>query len=172
MKTQNKSLILFIFSLVLMLNITDSFAQTKEASSVNEDRDRMIRVEIKLEEMNKRFEQRFEQIDKRFEQIDKRLEQLDSRMEQLDSRMEQRFSQIDARLQWQFGILFSAMFILVGFILWDRRTYIKLFELKADELKAAIELKDSKMENIINSLRELAKTDSKIAEALKTYHLF
>ncbi len=36
--------------------------------------------------------------------------------------------------------------------------------LKANELKSAIELKDSKIENIINSLRELAREDTKVEQ--------
>ena len=110
------------------------------------DRDRLIRMEVTLEQFMKATDQRFEQVDQRFEQV-------------------------DSRIQWQFGILISAMFILVGFILWDRRTFLKPFETKAKEIETIIELKSTRMEKILSTLRELAKTDSKVAEALRTYNL-
>jgi len=60
--------ILILFLIIFIVNT----AFPKEVPYTLEDRDRMIRLEIKINEMDKRFEQ----IDKRFEQIDKRFEQV------------------------------------------------------------------------------------------------
>ncbi len=51
---------------------------------------------------------------------------LERRVDALETRMDKRFDELKNDLQgfmfWGFGVLFSGMFILVGFILWDRRT--------------------------------------------------
>lgn len=138
------SFLIFNFSFLI------GFAQI---SYTLEDRDRAIRTEVKLEEMNKRFEQRFEQIDKRFEQTDKR------------------FEQMERNYQWQFGILVSAMFILFGFILWDRRTFLKPFRLKVEEVELAMEREKAQTRNLLAALRELAKSDSNVAQVLKQFNL-
>ena len=58
-----------------------------------EDRDRLIRLEARLqvfmEQVDKRFVELREDMNKRFEQIDKRFEQVDKRFEQVDKRMEE-----------------------------------------------------------------------------------
>ena len=56
-----RACLILVFVLILSGNV---FA--KEVPYTLEDRDRLIRVEAEIKEMNKRFEQRFEQIDKRF----------------------------------------------------------------------------------------------------------
>lgn len=38
-------------------------------------------------------------------------------------------------MKWGFGLLFSGMFILVGFILWDRRSTLKPVKDELDELE-------------------------------------
>jgi len=80
---------------------------------VNEIKEDIKNLEVR---MDKRFEQvdkRFEQVDKRFEQVDKRFEQVDKRFEQVDAqfvsmraeikdlevRMDKRFEQVDKRFE-------------------------------------------------------------------------
>lgn len=58
--------------------------------------------DIKLEALEKRFDQRFQQIDNRYEQVDKRFEQVDKRFDLVEIRFEQvnkRFEQIDKRFE-------------------------------------------------------------------------
>lgn len=94
------AVVIFLGMMSLSQNIT-----AKEIPFTQEDRDRLIRIEVKLEEMEKRFEQRFEQMDKRFNDM-------------------MNFIGILAAI-------FTAMTIVtIGFALWDRRTMIRLFEVK------------------------------------------
>ena len=86
-----------------------------------EDRERLIRLE-----------ERFNTVDERFNAIDKQFESVN-----------QRFDDLQAFLLWGFGVLFSFMGILMGFILWDRRTVVKPIENKQNQL--------------IDSLKEYAK---------------
>jgi hypothetical protein len=114
----------------------------------NEDRSRMIRTETKLEELEKRMIERFEQVDKRFEE---------------------NFTYIGYIIAL-FGTMFAAT---IAFALWDRRTMIKPFETKVIEIESEI-LKLKKEKNngkILVALRDLAKTDLKLAEILKAHNL-
>ncbi|CAN2044380.1 conserved hypothetical protein [Candidatus Magnetomoraceae bacterium gMMP-1] len=96
-------------------------------------------INVRLEQVDKRFEElrsdvnvRFEQVDKRFEefrldmntrfeQVDKRFEQVDKRFEELRSDMNARFEQLFNLMLWGFGILFTGIFGLIGFVIWDRK---------------------------------------------------
>jgi len=164
-----------LFCLLLLLGAGNGFAQN---GFTQEDRDRIIRTEAKIEEMNKRFEQRFEQVDKRFEQMDKRFtelrEDMNVRLEQTDKRIDE----LRSDMKWQFGVLFSGMFILVGFILWDRRTTIaplearvKLIEQMQDEQIQTLTTNKTKLKNLIEALQTLGREDTKVAQVLKQFNL-
>lgn len=121
----------------------------------NEDRARMVRTETKLEELEKRMIERFEQVDKRFEQVDKRFEE--------------NFTYIGYLIAL-FGTMFA---VTIAFALWDRRTMIKPFETKVIEIESEIiKLKKEKNNGkVLAALRDLAKTDIKLAEILKAHNL-
>jgi hypothetical protein len=114
----------------------------------NDDRARMIRTETRLEELEKRMIERFEQVDKRFEE---------------------NFTYIGYIIAL-FGSMFAAT---IAFALWDRRTMIKPFETKIIEIESEIfKLKKEKNNGkILVALRDLAKTDIKLAEILKSHNL-
>jgi hypothetical protein len=143
----------FLFFIFFFTNI--SFSQTNNVSFTQEDRDRIIRTDTRLDEG-------FKQIDKRFEQVDKRFEQVN-----------QRFEQTNTFMGWMIA-LFGGMFATtIIFALWDRRTMIRPFESKVKEIEVQIDLlkTDSTNKSILSSLRELAKTDSKLADILKMHNL-
>jgi len=147
-----------LFTLFLLLGAGDGFAQNGFAQedrellkqmqvSIKQLEINQAKLEAKIEEMEKRFEQRFEQNDKRFERIENKMEN-------------------------QFYVIISAMLMLVGFILWDRRTFIKPFDLKVKDVETAMNSEKAKMENLVSALRELAKNDTKVAQVLKQFNLF
>lgn len=138
-----------------------------------------------LREMDKRFEamdRRFEAIDKRFDAIDKRFESIDSRFGSIDSRFGSIDSQFD-RINSQFDRLtkimlaiFGSFVALVGciiwFALWDRRSMVRPFETKINELEADITANSTKVHSIIDAFRALSKTDEQVASILKRFNLF
>ncbi|MDY6969611.1 MAG: hypothetical protein SVR08_13280 [Spirochaetota bacterium] len=135
-----------LISIILMLSIN---ALAIEIPFTTSDRDRLIRVETKLDELDKRFEQ----IDKRFEQIDRRFEQINKRFEQIMTFM------------WMLVVVFVGIIsVTIGFAFWDRRTMIRPFEVKIK----ALEDTDSKL---IDVLRNLSKEDMKLAEVLRGFGL-
>ncbi len=145
-----------VIILLSIISITQN-VMAKEVAFTQEDRDRLIRVEVKLEEIDKRFEQ----IDKRFEQVDKRFEQVDKRFDQMMNFM------------WMLTTIFVAITgVTIGFALWDRRTMIRPFEIKVKEIEEMIEeIDEGKMEKLLGALRHLAQTDIAIANVLKKFSI-
>ena len=117
-------------------------ARAEEVPYTLEDRDRLIRVETILQEFK-------ESVDKRIESVDKRIDGVDKRIERLETVM-----------MGGFGLLFTSMIGLVGFVLWDRRTALAPAIRKSREL-------EEREERIERALRELAQQDPRVAEALK-----
>jgi len=121
-----------------------------------------------LREMDKRFEamdKRFEAIDKRFESIDKRFESIDKRFESIDKRfevMDRRFDQLNNLIIGIIGAFSAIVAVTIGFAIWDRRSMIRPFEDKVEELRKT----DQKFLEI---LKTLAREDKKLAEVLKSF---
>lgn len=65
---------------------------------------------------------------------------------------------------WGFGILFGGMGILIGFVIWDRRTALSPVIRKNREL-------EEKEELLEKALKEYAKVEPKLAEILKSLRL-
>jgi hypothetical protein len=121
--------------------------QAKEVPFTQEDRDRLIRLEVTMKEFKESVDKRFEQVDKRFEQIEKRFDQIITFM-------------------WMIVGIFTAITAsTIGFAIWDRRSMIRPFESRVKELE------EGKIDKVISSLRALAETDTKVAEVLRRYNL-
>ncbi|MBF0563768.1 MAG: hypothetical protein HQK89_00840 [Nitrospirae bacterium] len=149
--------------LICLLFCISTVGVAADSSFTQSDRDRMIRLEEGLKATNQRIDdlksdmnRRFEQVDKRFEQVDKRFEQVDKRFEQVDKR----FEQMTNFMFWGFGTLFSGMWVLIGFILWDRRTALAPAVRKTKEIEEQSEL-------LKRALKEVATKDPHVKEALK-----
>jgi chaperonin cofactor prefoldin len=144
------------FIVIIVLLLVGQCVWAEEVPYTLEDRDRLIRVETKIEEIDKRFQQ----IDKRFEQIDKRFDQIDRRFEQLERRIER----LENVMMWGFGLLFTTMIGLVGFVLWDRRTALSPAIRKNKEL-------EERNDKIEKALKEYAYKEPKLAEILRNVGL-
>ena len=66
----------------------------------------MVELRAAINNLEERFEQRFEGVDRRFDQIDKRFEQVDKRLDQVQADIRQ-------IRQWQMGLY---VFIALGFL--------------------------------------------------------
>jgi hypothetical protein len=65
-------------------------------------------------------------------------------------------------MKWGFGLLFTGMLILVGFILWDRRSTLKPVKDELDELER------KKVDRLIAAMKKLSEEDSRIAQVLRS----
>ena len=99
-----KSFIILLF----LLSGLSAIAQNREVAFTQDDRDRLIRLEVK-----------YEMLEKRFDDMNKRLSELET---ELKTEIRTQITDIKTFLYWGFGILFSMMLALFGFVLWDRRT--------------------------------------------------
>ena len=141
------------------------------------DRDLLIELSVRVDELEKRMIQGFENVDKRFEQVDKRFEQVDKRFEQVDKR----FEQVDKRfeeVQNRFGDMFNYFYILtgiftaimvasIGFAFWDRRTVIRQARKEAVEF---IE-REGVTRRMLQALQTAAQEDEALAKAMRNFNL-
>jgi len=155
-----------LFMILFFILLISECLSAKDIPYTLEDRDRLIRVEAKLES----FEKRFEQIDKRFEQIDKRFEAVDKRFESFENR----FERLENFIIGGLSLLFTGMLAMVGFIMWDRRSVVNpvIQELKnKDSEITKLKLKEEELERreqlLESVLKEYSKTEPKLAELLK-----
>ncbi|MBI3793636.1 MAG: hypothetical protein HY280_02775 [Nitrospinae bacterium] len=161
---QVKKLLTFV---VFALLLSAPYAHAGDGSFTQADRDRLVRVETKLEMLEKTTDKRItelrEDMNKRFEQVDKRFEQVDKKFEQVDKRFEEIITFIGI-----LAAIFTSMTIAtIGFAYWDRKTMVQKAK---DETIAEIE-KDGKVIHLVGTLRELAKNDSEVAKVLRQFNL-
>ncbi|MBF0591374.1 MAG: hypothetical protein HQL02_04730 [Nitrospirae bacterium] len=139
-------ILMILFGLLISQAIGVSAA---DSSFTQADRDRMTRLEVKLEEGLKAVNQRIDTINQR----------LDDNLKAIN----QRFDAINQRLDDYRGLMYvilSGMFVLVGFILWDRRTTLAPVVRTTREIEARTE----KLEIV---LKETAEKYPELKEALK-----
>ena len=68
-------------------------------------------------------------------------------------------------MKWGFGLLFTGMLILMGFILWDRRSTLTPVKDDLDKLERR------KVDRIITAMKKLSEDDSRIAQVLRSVGL-
>ena len=86
-------------------------------------------------------------------------------MRSMRNEMQAMRTEILSFMKWGFGLLFSGMLILVGFILWDRRSTLKPVKDELDELERR------KVDRIIAAMKKLSEEDSRVAEVLRSVGL-
>lgn len=74
-------------------------------------------------------------------------------------------SELIGFLKWGFGLLFTGMLILVGFILWDRRSTRKPVKDAMDEMEKR------KVDRVIEAMKKLSEEDSRVAQVLRSVGL-
>jgi len=65
-------------------------------------------------------------------------------------------------MKWGFGLLLTGMFILFGFILWDRQSALKPIKDEIDELER------KKVDRLIATLKKISENDINIADAMRS----
>ena len=131
-----KQIILVLFLILWGMPAIVSGIEVAPRITDKEIIERLTRLEEGQKSILREIDKRFEAIDRRFETIDKRFEAIDRRFDQLNNLI--------------IGIIgaFSAIVaVTIGFAIWDRRSMIRPFEDKVEELR---------------------KTDQKFLEILKT----
>jgi len=107
---KNRPVRVIVFLMLLLSVGASAFAQGREVPFTLDDRDRLIR----MEEQNQSIRREMKNPDN----------SLGSEISALRSEINSRFDDIKTFMYWGFGILFSMMMFLFGFVLWDRRTVL------------------------------------------------
>ncbi len=142
-----------VLLIILFILFSSTFSFAREIPFTQEDRDRLIRLEVTMKEFKDSVDRRFEGVDKGFEAIEKRFDQM---------------------INLFIGIVASFTAIVavtIGFAIWDRRTMIRPFEFKVKAIEDEIAENRSKLHSLIEALRSLSKTDSNVADILKKFNL-
>jgi len=164
--------------LLLALMVAVVFASVGWCQSGFTQKDRELLIELKTrgQEMDKRFMEFRQAIDKRFvelrEDINKRFEQVDKRFVELRQDTSNRFEQMMNTI-WILATIFAAITIgTIGFAIWDRRTMIRPFETKVAEIDKQIAHNQGINETLLEALKEFAATNRRFGEILKRFNLF
>lgn len=131
---------------VLMSAISQTSAELTKAD-IEEIRN-IVREEIQRTEtyLDKRITESREDMNKRFEQVDKRFEQIITFM-------------------WMLVVIFLGITgTTIGFAIWDRRSMIRPFEDKVEELRKTDQ-------RFLEVLKNLATEDKRLAEVLRKFDL-
>ena len=128
-----------------------------------QDRDLLIELSVRVDELEKRMIQGFDNVDKRFEQVDRRFEQVDKRFEEVQNRFGDMFNYFYILT----GIFTTIMVASIGFAFWDRRTVIR------QARKEAIEFieQEGLTRRMLDALRAAAQEDEALAKAMRSSHL-
>jgi hypothetical protein len=119
------------------------------------DRDRLIRMEIRLNEFEAKTNDKFEILENKINESNKRIEDKFLETNKKIDRLEDKF---DSYFMWGFGLVLMSVFSLMGFIIYDRRTTLAPVQ--------------NKTEKIINALKETAEKNDDLREALKRMSLW
>lgn len=121
----------YLFMILFVSSSLTSIAQSTSVPFTLEDRDRIIRTEQEIKSLRNEMNTKFEGIDIKFEAQQK---------------------QLDNMYVLLFFIL-GAVFSLIGFVIWDRRTALKPVQ--------------REQEKIVRALSEYSKKHSDLGEILK-----
>ena len=145
-----------IIIIVLLLSVIILVAQDnyQTVPYTLADRDRLIQVEANVNGLRNEMNSLRNEMNAKIEAVNQRF---DGVQKQFDG-INQRLDNLQIFLYWGFGLLFSFMVFMLGFILWDRRTTLAPVKREQDK--------------IIEALKELSKNDPNIREALKKVALW
>ena len=146
----------FLASALLFLIFAAGFAQSQEVPFTLEDRDRIMRIESRMDA-----------IEVRMDALEMKIGALQMKIGAVDMKSESRFNQLNSRIDslfWMMGLLAGLMILMFGFLIWDRRT----------ALRPAIN-KAARAENTCNrilcALHDYAREDNKMEQTLKSHKL-
>ena len=130
-----------ILSVIIISLMVPALSQAEEFTQ--KDRERLIRLETKVEEGQKALQRQ---------------------ITDLSLTTQRQTDDLRTLILWGFGILFGGMGMLIGFVIWDRRTALEPVARKYREL-------EEQGEKYNRALKEYAKVEPKLAEILRSLNL-
>ena len=177
-----KKMIISVFLVLTLLLVVDSVeAQSVEVAPRITDRE-IVRnlADIKSEQkvVIGRMDARAKQVDQSFEQVDQRFDDMLGSMNSRFAQIDQRLVNLENNMRTMFGSIIAMIIALFGYIIWDRRTAMRPLEQKVNALEEDL-VRDMDIRNpagssltrVIEAFRDLAKSDDKVAEILRSHSL-
>jgi hypothetical protein len=93
-----------------------------------------------------------------------RLIKIETRQELTQNIFQKQIDDLKAFILWGFGILFAGMGILIGFVIWDRRTALEPVAKSNKKLQ-------EKEEKLERAIIEFSKFEPKLAKILRSINL-
>jgi len=153
MKNPYVKINIFVIAALISLLFFPSISPATERASGITDREIVERL-TRLEEGQKAMSTQIKQL----------REDMSTQTKQLREDMNTQFNRMAA--------IFTALVAsIIGFAIWDRRSMIRPFENKVKNIETEIAQNRNKLHSLIETLRELSKTDEKVAKVLKSFHL-
>ncbi|MBF0344875.1 MAG: hypothetical protein HQL06_11665 [Nitrospirae bacterium] len=140
-----QSIVRLLMAVIVVLAVVLP-SQARDVPFTQEDRDRIIRLEEGLKSTNQR--------------IDALDSSLNKRIDDIRADMKSMKTDIMTLMLWGFGVLFGGMGLLLGFVLWDRRTALAPAIRKTKEI-------DERSELLVKVLKETAAKNPDLKDALK-----
>jgi hypothetical protein len=154
-------------ALVLGMAMLVSQAAAQAPPTTADLSERLARLEEGQRSLEKRLDDFRAEMNRHFGDIDRRFEDLQAGVNQRFDSVTQRFEGIDRRFDelrnfmlWGFGVTFSGIFALIGFVLWDRRTALAPAVRRAEELH-------EREQRLEAALRDYAARAPDLAESLR-----
>ncbi len=132
-----KRLILFTAFLICALYLSAQEQQVVVPYTLA-DRDRVIRIEARMET------------------LEARMSGLEKRMDDLQTQMNRIETKFDNYFMWGFGMVLMSIFGLVGFIIYDRRTTLAPVEGKTERIIKALRERAEKDPVLMEALKNTA----------------
>jgi hypothetical protein len=164
---------LLLGSLLVLLSVPSQSFSVDVAPRITDREivEKLARLEEGQKTLNQRIDEGFKAVNQRIDDVNRTLGQ---RIDDTNRRMDDGFKALNQRLDdtnrridelretllWSFGVLFSGMLVLVGFVLWDRRSALT----PAIRQMEGIKEREEKLEA---ALREYALKSPELAESLK-----
>lgn len=114
----------------------------------------------RIDDTNRRMEEGFKALSQRVDETNRRIDETNRRIDELKQDLGQRINELREMMLWGFGVLFSGMLALVGFVLWDRRSALAPAVRQMEGLR-------EREEKLEAALREYASRTPELAESLK-----
>ena len=147
---------LFLLVEVMMGQVKKEEDEYRPIPYTQKDRDLLIKLDERTNYLEQLINERTNYLNERIDNLQKQIDDLRE------------------DIKWQFGVLFTLIVALFGFIIWDRRTFMKPLEEKVISLNEETKNIKEKMqlnERLLQALRELSLKDEKLREILKQFNL-
>ena len=141
-----------VFSVIVISLMVPFPSQAEEFTQ--KDRERLIRLETKVEEGQKALQRQIADLSATTQR----------QTDDLRVTTQRQTDDLKTLILWGFGILFGGMGLLIGFVIWDRRTALEPVAKKYKEL-------EEQGEKYKRALKEYAKVEPKLAEILRSLNL-